>query len=604
MPHGFKPTHVLVLILLLIPSAAFLWHNSDLPQFGDIHDDSVYYVSAKSLATGSYRIESLPTQPYQTKYPPLYPLLLSIAWRMNPQFPQNLPIAAWLSWLALPVMLAVLAALYPRMGFDGWRKWLLLTALAVNSYVIAFGAKLLSELWFTALLVAALLLTEKAAEAQSRIPWAVAAGLMGGLTYLSRSAGIVLLASGFIYLWMRQQRNKAMAFAGAMLPFVVAWMLWVRLHQLHTNDQALIYYTDYFGQAMYNLSLKTTHLFLWKNLDGVVSGLGYIVLPNVTSSLFMKILADVLGVAMISGTVRMFRAGQARHYIIFAAGTVLLLLAWDYPPNERYVLPLVPLAFAGLLTEMEHFAGMARAGLKHRDASQRVAAAMMIGLVALVFTGAIALQAYVAAVAMGETAQQQRVKNIDLRGAYAWIRANLPADAALVSYNDPLLYLYTGRRSINLPIPPFIWYTEDHARAVDLYAGVAPYALEHGAGYFYHTTADFSRDMSEDDAAPLQEVIRTNPALTVIYQKGIGTIYRVSCGGAGPAEDREYYGAQSHDDQSRPSGRGTVGEQHDQDNARDRNVGGGKQRIPYHAIGAFGVRPLERRRKMAAIVRM
>ena len=77
MDSGFKPTHVLALILLLIPSAAFLWRNSDMPQFGDIHDDSIYFVSAKSLAGGDYRIESLPTRPFQTKYPPLYPLLLA-----------------------------------------------------------------------------------------------------------------------------------------------------------------------------------------------------------------------------------------------------------------------------------------------------------------------------------------------------------------------------------------------------------------------------------------------------------------------------------------------------------------------------------------------
>src|SRR5580704_8102682 len=161
---GSKPSHLLGLTLLLIPSAAFLWRNSDLPQFGDIHDDSIYYVSAKSLAEGHYQIESLPGKPAQTKYPPLYPLLLSVAWRVNPQFPQNLPIAAWLSWLALPVMLALLAALYGRMGFSGWRLWLLLILLAFNPYIILFGSQLLSELWFTALLAGALLLVERAVE--------------------------------------------------------------------------------------------------------------------------------------------------------------------------------------------------------------------------------------------------------------------------------------------------------------------------------------------------------------------------------------------------------------------------------------------------------
>src|SRR5437899_11018338 len=112
-----KPTGLILLLILLIPSAAYLWHFGDMPRFGDLHDDSFYYVSAKSLADGGgYRIESLPGEPAQTKYPPLYPLLLSIAWRLNPQFPDNLPIAAWISWLALPAILIQLAALYPRWG--------------------------------------------------------------------------------------------------------------------------------------------------------------------------------------------------------------------------------------------------------------------------------------------------------------------------------------------------------------------------------------------------------------------------------------------------------------------------------------------------------
>ncbi len=528
MSSGFKPTHVLVLILLLIPSAAFLWRNSDLPQFGDIHDDSVYYVSAKSLASGSYRIESLPTQPFQTKYPPLYPLLLSIAWRVDPRFPQNLPIAAWLSWLALPAMLALLIVLYPRLGMTGWRKWLLLTLLALNPYVILFSATLLSELWFTALLAAALLLAERAAEAESPIHWAIAAGLFGGLAYLTRSAGIVLLASGVLYLWLRHQRTKAVVFGAAMFPFVAGWMLWARLHQAHTDDISLVYYTDYFRYEVYNFSFKTLHLFLWKNLDGLVSSLGYLVLPNVTSSLFMKILAELLGVGMISGIVRMVRSGRAVHYAIFAAGAAFLLVIWHFPPNERFVLPLVPIAFAGLLTEMEHFIGMARGSLKHREASQRVAAVIMIGFVAVMFATAFALQAYVGGEFLGATAQQQRLRNIDHRGAYAWIRANLPADASLIAYNDPVLYLYTGRRAISRPLPPYIWYTEDREGAVNLYRDLDVYARDHGAGYVYYTTADLRRDMGDSDTTTIEDAIRDNPDFTVIYQQGIGTIYRVN----------------------------------------------------------------------------
>lgn len=110
------------------------------------------YVSAKSLAEGHYRIESLPGKPAQTKYPPLYPWFLSVAWRVNPAFPQDLPVAAALTWAALPALLAALWLYYPRIGISGWRQGLLLFLLAVNPYVILFSATLFSELWFTALL--------------------------------------------------------------------------------------------------------------------------------------------------------------------------------------------------------------------------------------------------------------------------------------------------------------------------------------------------------------------------------------------------------------------------------------------------------------------
>jgi hypothetical protein len=146
-----KPTEPDSATVSADPSLLYLWHFPDVPRFGDLHDDSLYYVSAKSLADGGgYRIESLPGEPSQTKYPPLYPLLLSIAWRIDPQFPHNLPVAAWISWLALPAVLLQLAALYPSLGISTGRSWILLFLFAANPYVILFSTQLLSEMLFPA----------------------------------------------------------------------------------------------------------------------------------------------------------------------------------------------------------------------------------------------------------------------------------------------------------------------------------------------------------------------------------------------------------------------------------------------------------------------
>ncbi len=83
-----------------------------MPHLGFYHDDSIYWVSAQSLAMGDgYRIESLPGQPYQTKYPPLYCALLAGIWKLDPQFPSNLRLATLFAWLLLAaVLVGVMAA--------------------------------------------------------------------------------------------------------------------------------------------------------------------------------------------------------------------------------------------------------------------------------------------------------------------------------------------------------------------------------------------------------------------------------------------------------------------------------------------------------------
>ena len=79
---------------------------------GVYHDDAIYVITAKALAQGhGYRLIDLPNAPLQTKYPILYPALLSIIWKIWPSFPENLLAMQGLSLLAGAATLA-LAYLY------------------------------------------------------------------------------------------------------------------------------------------------------------------------------------------------------------------------------------------------------------------------------------------------------------------------------------------------------------------------------------------------------------------------------------------------------------------------------------------------------------
>src|ERR1700761_3629685 len=92
---------LLIFLILLVPSGQFAWRNRAMPQFGSLHDDGILFETAKSIAEGGFRLQSLPKQPAETKFPPLYPAYLASIWKMNPHFPDNLPIGTLLSWFSL-----------------------------------------------------------------------------------------------------------------------------------------------------------------------------------------------------------------------------------------------------------------------------------------------------------------------------------------------------------------------------------------------------------------------------------------------------------------------------------------------------------------------
>ncbi len=512
---------ILVFLILLVPSAQFAWRNRQMPQFGYLHDDGLLFVTAKSIAAGSYRIQSLPENLLQTKFPPLYPLYLSVVWRINPHFPDNLKVATLFSWLVLAIYLALAWAYYRRAGLTERRTWLLVALLGVNPYLTLFGSIMFSDVFFTCWLLATLLVASRDGTRMAMI-----AGVLAGCAYLSRTAGIALLVSVPAWMaWKREWRRSA-AFLAAMLPAVIGWTLWTRMHVGQAGDSTLAYYTDYIGYLPH-LRFADLAVVLWKNLDQVLYSMGSMVLPKVIDFLPMKILAQVIAVAMITGTMRLVWRGVAVGYALFALVSIGILLVWNFPSTERSFVPLYPLLLAGLATEIEHVVGMLRAAFRHKDFGQRAVAGMLSAGVVAVFGAAIVLQLYMTLAYLQGMAEEKAAKLRDLRTAYTWISENLPASATLLSYDDPLLYLYTGRRGNYLPLNPRWWYTEDHASIRGAYRNLPAYCRSRGLEYVYFTSEDAGRETGDEDRHEIQRVVRENPELLPIFQAGIGTLYKL-----------------------------------------------------------------------------
>src|SRR5271170_1021353 len=189
-----KLTVIGVFLAALAPSAYLAWSLRSMPHLGFYHDDSIYWVSARSLAMGDgYRIESLPGQPYQTKYPPLYPALLAAIWKLDPQFPQNLPLATLFAWLLLPLFLAALWFLLSEYGFSLRERYVMLLMAALSPVTVVFSFSLMPELLFTALLLTSLILAERATNSDAPRWLALLAGICAALAYLAKSIAAPLL---------------------------------------------------------------------------------------------------------------------------------------------------------------------------------------------------------------------------------------------------------------------------------------------------------------------------------------------------------------------------------------------------------------------------
>src|ERR1700686_3934097 len=148
-----------VVLLALAPAAHLAWMSRDMPHFGHLHDDSIYFVCAKSLATGGgYRILSLPGRPYQTKYPPLLPALLSVIWRIDPRFPENLQLAMLAMWALLPVYLLASARWFRDSGFSDGGCAVVCGLIALSPSLMFYSMTVMSDLLFSCFLLAALLL--------------------------------------------------------------------------------------------------------------------------------------------------------------------------------------------------------------------------------------------------------------------------------------------------------------------------------------------------------------------------------------------------------------------------------------------------------------
>lgn len=427
------------------------------------HDDAIYVASGQSLASGSgLRIPSLPGDPPQIKYPIGLPLQISLV-MLFVRFPDAVTVLAAIQALTAlaAVLLSVLYLIHtgritPRLGA------VIYCASALNPQLIDFAPMIMAEMPATLLVALGFFVVEYVRRRDFSFLRTSLLGIMMVLPVMFRFQAITFPAAVFVYLVQTGKRRLAVL-SLSIATLLFAPQLLFQLTNRREVPEHLSYYGGYLGHSYGTLQSAEAHAVspLTKFIEAVhlqfetyfpfASSIQYDKLSLIEFQLLTKLLIPLITAIFIYGGIREMRRGSPVAWYCFL--NAILLGFWPTRAEWRHIVPF--LAFNYYLL----FQGIRGAALKIRfnqPALRRLFQNARLTLAAI-FCLYIAAGAVVAGIT--QSARYPRafakhwgvngVKQIeeDFAASYDWIRHHTSEDETILSINDGLTYLHTGRKS-------------------------------------------------------------------------------------------------------------------------------------------------------------
>jgi hypothetical protein len=469
------------------------------PGVGFSHDDGIYVVTAKALAMGQgYRIISLPDAPAQTKYPPLFPALLALVWRLYPVFPANvfamklIPLLAGVVWLRLSYQLLT----QEGMSKAGALGVVLLTA--GTGWAFFLGTTIFSDTVFAALATAALLMLRRMEQRGASSVYACITGVVIGLTLLTRTSGVALLAAGILALAYKRRFGNAILLGVVSAAIYAPWVWWMHVHP-DSGRRMYAYYTSanyHDWNIVFGFAPAEKLAVVWGNLIHLAgSPLILLELPYV----FWIFLLVPVGIGMGYGLLRAMSGERSKTIPLFLICYFGLLLLWAWPP-ERFVATVFPLVLFLFWVAGENIRGTA--WLRW---AVRVAA-----VVAVAYLGE---SRYGVCKRVMENGADTNYSWTALGSVTAWIQRSTPPDAVVVSGLDPAIYLCTGRKALrgfDLDPAALFYHTGKERNAAIKPEETIREIAESGATYLVATTVHGGDDILALNQA-IAEMLRAKP---------------------------------------------------------------------------------------------
>jgi hypothetical protein len=203
---------------------------------GLVVDDAWYVMLAKSLATGQgYSLINSPSPGILPLYPPGFPFLLSLVYRLSPNFPENV-------WLLKSVSIAAMIVsgvliyryfLHDRKISAPIALGIALATTLCPPLVFLATSTVMSDCVFMLTFLLTVVVTERCAQAGRSLKgvgYTLLAAALSSFAFLTRSIAIALVMAVILYLLKERLIRSAAIFTVVVAALIGPWMMYSRAH--------------------------------------------------------------------------------------------------------------------------------------------------------------------------------------------------------------------------------------------------------------------------------------------------------------------------------------------------------------------------------------
>lgn len=450
-----------IVVVLAVAHAVAAWLLRT-PGFGWGEDDAAYLLLAQDLRHFSYREIQDVLAPVHARFPPVFPLLLSVVGA-----PFNDRLDVLLAFVALCSAASILFLFEGARRVVGDEVAVLAAVLyAANPSTVWDAGNLMAEAPFKLFLLVALWAVTREREGTR---FAVIAGAATILAALTRMAGVVFVPALIAYWVFSRQYRRALVFGAAATTLVGAWLGYSfaapdpENHRLYVSDLGLRGTRSRSGVVEQMVRRFVPRLRRFTTMFPFV-----LALPTVAGTIVDNVLwvASLL-VFGITGMVVLLRRWLAA--ALFLAAYVGLLVIWRYA-LERFINPIVPLLYLTLLLGVAWW-GRRLFSERGRLLAYACALLLLVGTFPRNATRVQRMSACDRAYPESSDACWPRADGEYIRLAH-WVRDSTPREAIVFLSKERAFFIHSGHKSIN----------QDRGLQEDS-ASLGPYLRSRGVSY-------------------------------------------------------------------------------------------------------------------------